>query len=209
MMRTSYFPESHIVAGDVSYQPPQSGFITRSYIEYIRSTASAMRHPALIFVLENQSQIEQKTNKFGMDFADVCQDICLIFLERASSFDASRGTFKSYIFGHLDKLLRRKSFGVLKFAVSLDEDGEKADRMRTQVESVSMVEADEAITCQKHFTAPGQERLEASAQIISGKSASELAAERGVTKRRINQILKEVREEAAVQFDLEFSKEPK
>ncbi|SFB27800.1 Sigma-70 region 2 [Collimonas sp. OK607] len=168
-----------------------------------------MRQPALIFILENKKQIEQKAKKFGVDFDDVCQEICLIFIEKATNFDASRGAFKGFIFGHLDKLLRRKSIGALRFAASIDDSVEKSKMMRVQVESVAMTDADETRTYGRCLPAPGQERLEASAQIISGKSARELAVERGITTRRMNQILKNVREEAAVQFDLEFTKEQK
>lgn len=167
------------------------------------------QHPVLIFVLENQSQIHQKAIKYGVDVADVSQDVCLVFLEKISNFDPSCGSLRSYIFGHLDKLLHRQSFGALRFAVSLDDDGERAEIIRGQVESAATLDADETITYDKRSTAPGQESLEAIAEIISGKSANQLAVERGVSKRRINQILKKVRENATVQFDFEFTKESK
>lgn len=156
-------------------------------------------------MLENQNQIEQKANKFGLDFADVSQDVCLIFIEKASSFDASRGTFKSFIFGHLEKLLHRQTIGVLRFAVSLDDDNESV--MRRQVESHAVLEADDTDLIVKNDAVPGQQTLRDIADIISGKSLRELAADRGVSRRQMHNVLTNILEHAFVQSDLNFDDE--
>ncbi len=161
--------------------------------------------PILIFIFENRKQIQQKANKFNCDFADTCQDVCLIFLENISKFDSTRGTLKAFIFGHLEKMLRRQAIGPLRFALSLDDDdGERIQNVRERMESKFTDDNnDENI----RVAVPGANGLKAIAEAINARSARELGNDLGLTKRRINQMLSKIISESSAQFDFNFTNE--
>jgi hypothetical protein len=207
-MYISYLPASDGVSADLIRQC-QTGYPdTRLEHHIVRSFTYEHEHPALVFVRDNRRQIQSKAMKFGVEVDDVCQNVCLIFLEQISKFDSSRGSLRRYIFGHLEQMLHRQTFGPLRFSLSLDDVGGRGDIIRDQVELMSSSACLDPITRGNQVAAPGEAGLRTIAEIVSGKSSIELAASRGVTKRRVNQMLKEIRETAMVQFDFEFNGEP-
>lgn len=171
--------------------------------------SSSSQHQALVFIRENDGQIRQKAAKFCVDVDDVRQTVCLIFLESGHLFDESRGSLAAFVFGRLEKILARQAGGPLRFALSLDDDTQLGEALRAIVEAKALAVGgnDDVCTDSGDEAAPGAASLVAIADVISGKSALEFARKRGLTKRRINQILKRVRDDARTQFALDFAGE--
>lgn len=89
--------------------------------------------------------------------------------------------------------------------MSLDDDNESV--MRRQVESHAVMEPDEMDSSVRKDAVPGQQTLRDIANIISGKSLRELAADRGVSRRQMHNVLTNILEHASVQADLNFDDE--
>lgn len=163
---------------------------------------------ALKFIADNRRQVETKANACSMEIVDVTQNIHQIFLEKGPFYDPTRGGLREYIFGHLHHLLIRQTIGPLRYASSISDevieqyfhDGQEYSDI-TCFENIEM--------CDVNRKVPGHEKLSEIADLISGKSSAQLAALRKKSKRRMNQILAEIRQEALVQFDLKFMGEQK
>jgi DNA-directed RNA polymerase specialized sigma24 family protein len=166
------------------------------------------QHPALTFVSANAEQIRGKARKFGFEVEDFQQDVLLFILEHGHKYDGARGNFNAFVFGSLEKIMRHQVLGAHRYAVSLDTDDISGEFLRARLEDVATVSDEDALhVYSAKGIAPGAAQLVAIAQAISGMSALEFATARGVTKRRVNQILKRARDEARMQFALDFADE--
>lgn len=161
----------------------------------------------LTFLTEHKSQIERKAIKFGLDPDDFAQDVALFILEHGPRHDSSRASFAAFVFGSLEKKVKRKTVNVLRFAQSIDQDFCYSINARCAVESViaeNACPADRSNDQTVQNSVPGAANLLAIADVVSGMSAREIAKRSKRSKRRVNQILKKMRDEARTQFALNF-----
>ena len=160
--------------------------------------------PVIIFIDRNYKQISQKAAKYGIDVEDAIQSVCVIFLEKLSKYDSTQGTLEGYVFGYFEKLLKRQCVNPIHFSVSLDEAKDELYFFHYGIQQASTVDEDDLETLLSTSMVPGSEGLMEVADLVSGKSAIQLADKYGISKRRINQKLKSLRDGSKVQFDLPF-----
>lgn len=148
------------------------------------------------FLTKHKIQIGKIASQFCLNREDVQQEIALFILARGNEFDASKGTFEGFVFGHIRELLKRQTFGALRYAVSIDD--------RATCDVLDGLEADhEPDYCtEKRDDVPGIEKLISLAEVMSGKTAVDVAKRMTKTKRCINYKLARDREWAKVQFAL-------
>ncbi len=162
------------------------------------------QHPVFLFIFENRKQINQKANKFGCDVSDVFQEVCLIFIEKYSSFNSDRGSLKSFVFGNLEKVLMRQTIGPLRFAISIDDDSEQSKNILAEIEYNLIYDENNFDTENIKYMVPGGDCLKSISDEINGRSVKELASEFGLTPRRIRQVLNEIVRTSNVQFSFKF-----
>lgn len=166
-------------------------------------TAHESAQLSIDFPREHAEQINAKAAKYRMMRGDVSQELSRICLEQGPKYDPAKGTLPQFLFGHLDKTLRRQ-LGAHTFAVSLDRD-DLDESTRAYIEN-TIVPADDDNEAPHSFTLdqPGLAKIMSIAHFVSGKSSSDLARALGVTPRRVRQILQQLREEEAIsnQFEL-------
>jgi DNA-directed RNA polymerase specialized sigma24 family protein len=161
----------------------------------------------LDFIPKNKGQIKKKAAALGVDWQDYSQEIALFILERSEHFDARLGSFTAFVFGHVDKRLNRQKNDALYRAQSIDGDCCQSISARHAVESLTAEDAgseDSAVGQIVRNMAPGATTLLAVADVISGLSAQDVARKCKRTKRRVNQILHKMRDEAKTQFALDL-----
>lgn len=159
------------------------------------------------FLQEHAEQITTKAAKYTMPREDIVQEVSLIIIEKGSQFDSSKGTFRQFVFGHLEKRMRRQ-LGAHTFAVSLDRDDIIGNETRATIENLA-APTDHGESTQFDSDRPGIAKALSIAHFVSGKSSSELARLLGVTPRRVRQILQKLRDQHATanQFGFYFGEE--
>ncbi|MBX9900854.1 MAG: hypothetical protein K2Y28_08740 [Burkholderiaceae bacterium] len=154
------------------------------------------------FINCHQREIFNIARRHNDFFDDVCQDAYVLILEIGDQYDSRKGSFECYIFGHLNQLVRRKNFGPTRFAISIDADSEASKVAEKELTRISLENFTEATNGQERVA--GHATLDSVANAISARSSIELARSLKLTKRRINQILAKIKNDAASQFGLDF-----
>lgn len=160
---------------------------------------------ALTFILKHKTQIRQKANLHSwFDFNDYQNEVVVTILEKAHKFDPSLGSFSRFVFGHVEKRLRRVSDDALSRGFSIDDDSERGQFFRTQAESVVEDDSSNGELCvnQRSEMVPGAADLATIADAISGSSAAEWALHMGISKRAVNFKLARAKAQAKYQFSL-------
>ncbi|WP_449405924.1 hypothetical protein [Massilia phosphatilytica] len=170
-------------------------------------TPDELRQLAVTFPRAHAAQINAKAAKYGLSSEDVRQELSLICMEKGAEFDPSKGLLPQFLFGHLEKRLRRQ-LGAHTFAISLDRVDALDESTRALIENLTILaDNDSELACLSTPDQPGVAKILSVARFASGKSSSDLARLLGVTPRRIRQILQELREEQATSNQFELSLE--
>lgn len=158
---------------------------------------------AVTFSRKYAVQINGKAAKHRMPADDIAQEVSLIILEKGAAFDPAKGTLCQFVFGHLEKRMRRQ-LGAHTFAVSLDRDDSFGWNTRSLIENLAAPSEDDGEPVSVQSEKPGIAKALSIARFVSGKSSSELARPLGVTSRRARQMLQQLCEEHATsnQFEL-------
>jgi hypothetical protein len=159
------------------------------------------------FISDHEKQIRSKAAALCMDWQDYRQEIALFILERGHRYDPQRGSLAAFVFGHVDKRLSSRKSDALYHAQSIDGDSSHNISARYAVESLIVEDgcpSNRAIDQAVQGTVPGAANLLAIADTVSGMSAREIARKSKRTKRRVNQVLQKMRDEARTQFALNF-----
>lgn len=149
-----------------------------------------------VFLNKHKIQIGKIASQFCLTREDVQQEIALFIISRGNDFDAQKSTFEGFVFGHVRDLLKRQTFGALRYAVSID------DRATCDVLEGLEAQNEPDYVTEKVDDLPGIEKLISLAEVMSGKTAVEVAKKMTKTKRCINYKLARDREWAKVQFAL-------
>lgn len=152
------------------------------------------QYSAAGFIFKNKCQIRGKAQKLGIENEDANQDFALFILENGHKYDPTRGSFDAFVFGNMEKIMRRQTTDVLRYASSLDDQDDAGALLREQ--EVALIEEESCQPKSIFSNSPEAAVLLALADFISGKSISDISAIWGVTKRRVNQILKRARDDA-------------
>lgn len=110
-------------------------------------TPHELRQLAVTFPREHAAQIHAKSAKYGIPREDIRQELSLICLEKGAEFVSSKGSLPQFLFGHLDKRLRRQ-LGAHTFALSLDCDDLLDECTRALIDNLSVPANDD-------WTSPG------------------------------------------------------
>jgi hypothetical protein len=166
-------------------------------------TPQELAQLAITFPRAHAAQISAKSAKYGVPREDVRQEASLICWEQGPKYDPAKGTLPQFIFGHLDKRLRRQ-LGAHTFAVSLDREDILDDGTRTLFENMAAPTGEDSEPYSSVSNQPGAAKILSIARFASGKSSSDLARLLRVTPRRVRQILQQLREDrmASNQFEL-------
>jgi hypothetical protein len=170
-------------------------------------TPDELRQLAVTFPRAHAAQINAKAAKYSLSREDVRQELSLICMEKGPEFDPSKGTLSQFLFGHLDKRLRRQ-LGAHTFAISLDRVDVLEESTRAFIENLSVpADDDSEPACPSTLDQPGAAKILSVAKFASDKSSSDLARLLKVTPRRIRRILQELREEQVTSNQFELSLE--
>lgn len=166
-------------------------------------TPSELAQLAITFPRTHAVQISTKAARYGVPRDDVSQEVSLIIWEMGAAFDPAKGTFCQFVFGHVEKRLRRQ-LGAHTFAISLDRDDTLGGDTRSLIENLAAPAEYEEETAPASSDTPAITKALAIARFVSGKSSSDLARPLGVTPRRVRQMLQQLRDEHAAsnQFEL-------
>jgi hypothetical protein len=166
-------------------------------------TPTEVAQLAVTFPRTYAAQINTKAAKHRTPADDIAQEVSEIILDRGAAFDPAKGTLCQFVFGHLEKRMRRQ-LGALTFAVSLDRDDTFGWNARGLIENLAAPSEDDDEPVPVDSDKPGIAKALSVARFVSGKSSSELARLIGVTPRRARQMLQQLREEHATsdQFEL-------
>lgn len=169
----------------------------------MRFTPTELAQLAITFPQTHAVQISIKAARYDVPRDDASQEASSIIWEMGPVFDPAKGTFCQFVFGHLDKRLRRQ-LGAHTFAISLDGDDSLGEDTRSLIENLEAPAEYEEETARLSSDAFATTKALAIARFVSGKSSSDLARLLGVTPRRVRQMLQQLREEhvASNQFEL-------
>jgi hypothetical protein len=157
----------------------------------MRFTTSEIDQLAITFVQEHADQIVAKAASYKEPIADVRQDLIVIILELSEKYDPSKGTLEQFFFGHFEKR-RRRIICAHKFAISLDQHGDDAERARAYVESLPAEYNENHNEHASALNGREEEMVNLILDRISGKSTVEISHMLGVTPRRVRQIFQEL-----------------
>lgn len=161
----------------------------------------------VFFVTQHSAQIRKKAAALLTDPRDYAQEVALFIIERQHEYDPKRGVFAAFVFGHVDKKYTRQKSDALHHAQSIDKDDTKNGNLRRKIEAVTTDDEDPPANSLKpapQHKVPGAANLRDVADAVSGMSAREIAKRSKRSKRRVNQILKKMRDEAKTQYALNF-----
>jgi len=166
-------------------------------------TPTEVAQLAMSFPRAHAAQINTKAAKYRTPAEDIAQEVSEIILAKGPTFNPLKGTLCQFVFGHLEKRMRRQ-LGAHTFAVSLDRDDSFGWNARSLIEKLAAPSQDDDEPVPVESSKPGIAKALSIARFVSGKSSSELARLIGVTPRRARQILQQLREEHAKsnQFEL-------
>ena len=158
---------------------------------------------AVSFPSEHAGQIIGKAVRHGEHPDDIRQEVRLVILEVGFKYDAAIGSFCQFVFGHLEKRLRRRN-SADRFAISLDHSDNL--EMREFIESIPAPSQDDHEDDIMDRKFPYSTAILSIANFTSGKSTAEIAANLGVTPRRVRQILQKLGDQAvgSTQFGFAF-----
>lgn len=153
----------------------------------------------LEFWHKHKAQIERTAYKFGVPADDVKQEIALFIIARSSEYVESQTGFAGFVFGHIKTYLKSQTKGVMKFAVSINDE-----EIHLQIEAIEQEdkEVDYFNLPSEAATVPGTIGLLSLASAIGTQTALEIGLKLGKTKRRINQILAAARAQSVYQYSL-------
>lgn len=158
------------------------------------------------FVRRNSAQIRSKARFFRVEQGEIESSLFILVAERLDKFDATKGSAEAFFFGRLHARFAAYASDVCSRAKSIDDGSETGVAFRTQVEYWISSQQNETCFTNKNGTrtAAGAADLISLADSASGKSAAQIADELGITRRRVNQILKKARDASSHQFGLPF-----
>lgn len=159
----------------------------------------------LNFILIHKIQFRQKASRHAwIDFYDYQNEVVLVILEKEHKFDPSRGSFAGFVFGHVEKRLRRYKDDALSRSSSMDDDSDRGVFFRSHAESMFAVDLSTKEICAYQTTevVPGAGDLASIADAISGMNASEIGLRMGIGKRAVNMKLARAKADAKRQSSL-------
>lgn len=155
-------------------------------------THDQIAHRAVVFPQEHLLQIIAKSAQYHIPQEDICQDVSLIIIEKAASFEPEKGTFPQFVFGHWEKR-RLSQTGAHTYAISLDRDDATGEAARDFIQTVTDLDLDDSHASRMH-SQTYEAKILAIADQLSGKSSAEFAQSRGVTPRYVRRALQTLRE---------------
>lgn len=157
--------------------------------------ASSFPHAFLIDYGDDVlSQIKRKAKSLCIDFDEAMNIAWIVHQEKLPRYDASVGGLQNYLWGHLNAALKRTGGALYGLTVSLDDDSDLANQL---IETLQAEEPEpSAIPLDPYNLAipndPVLIKLLADTEAFSGKTTSEIAAERGCSRRNVNYQLKKL-----------------
>lgn len=159
----------------------------------------------LSFISIHNTQIRHQVARHAwLEFGDYQNEVALCIIEKGHKFDPLRGSFSNFIFGHVEKRLRWIFDDALSHSNSIDDDSDRGLLFRARAESVVAVrsEEDQILAIRVSEVVPGAVDLAMIADAISGLSAEDASQKMKISKRRVNQLLVQAKEEAKQQYSL-------
>lgn len=177
----------------------------------VSSFRSQSTTDVLNFILIHKTQIRRQVARHAwLEFGDYQNEIALCVIEKGHKFDPSRGSFEHFVFGHVEKRLRRIFDDALSHSNSIDDDSDCGLLFRASAESVTVADASDGGICANQATevVPGAGDLASLANAISTLSAAEIGLRMGITKRAVNMKLARAKASAKHQCSLfDFDRE--
>lgn len=151
------------------------------------------------FIKKHKSQIRQKSYKFSLHREEIENTIFIFIRHNWHKYDPTRGSFEAFIFSSIERMWRYSND-------ALDRTQNVSDVFfdaRCEIVAQDLI-SDSYIDPEGIEPVPGGPNLLSIAIALAGKNSREIAAEMKISKRRANQILKKIRDDAKNQFGLNF-----
>jgi hypothetical protein len=158
------------------------------------------------FAAQNRGQMRAKSRQFKMELDEIVSCLFVLVSDRLDDFDPSKGSAEAFFFGLLHAQQTRYLRDACSNAMTLDDESPAGLAFSEAVSyTISTASNEPCFTNTSRAGRPvGTSSLLALADAASGKSARQIGNDLKVSRRRINQILKQKREEAAVQRSFDF-----
>jgi hypothetical protein len=158
------------------------------------------------FCERNPSQIRSKSRLFRIEEDEIKSSLFILISERLDEFDSMKGRAEAFFFGILHARLVANASDICCRASTIDDDSEAGVAFKNNVEYWTATQNNEICFTNTNGIriAAGISDLISLADAASGKSATQIASEMRITRRRVNQILKRKRDAAASQCGFDF-----
>jgi hypothetical protein len=158
------------------------------------------------FTARNRAQVRAKARQFKMELDEIISSLFVLVSDRLDDFDPSKGSAEAFFFGLLHAQQTRYFRDACCNAMTLDDESPAGLAFSEAVSyTISTASNEPCFTNTSRAGRPvGTSSLLALADAVSGKSARQIGNDLKVSRRRINQILKQKREEATVQSSFDF-----
>lgn len=157
----------------------------------------------LNFCDEYYGQINRKSRRFKLEIDEIKSELAVTYQLKIHLFDPEKGTLAAFLFGHLEKQLKRRLTDALSYSISIDDPSEQGLAFRAHVEAIAHrnLQDNENENLFSSTNADNKHEFAEAisiARAISGKSSAEIAEKLGVSRRRVNQILARIRSQKQI-----------
>jgi len=158
------------------------------------------------FTARNRGQMRAKSRQFKVELDEIFSSLFVLVSDRLDDFDSSTGSAEAFFFGLLHAQQTRYLRDACSNATTLDDESPSGLAFREAVSyAISTASSEPCFTNTNGVRQPaGISSLLSLADAASGKSARQIGNDLKVSRRRINQILKQKREESTVQHSFDF-----
>lgn len=164
----------------------------------------------LDFYRDNYLQIKLKAKYYNLSIDDIKGELAHIYYEKGKLFNKRKRSLAAFLFGHLEKKLRRRFNDALYYAVSIDDNSESGKLLRETIESTknsSIIDDKNSFgnfEINSSSVVVGASNLASLADAVSGKSTAEIGKEMRLSRRRVNQLILQYQQQAKVQSSFDF-----
>ena len=151
------------------------------------------------FITRNKVQIAQKSRTyFWLCAGDYENEIAKFILEKSSEYDPAKGSPEKFVFGNIEKRLRRGKINPLSYPLSLDSNCEESLALRNAMEEHQLPFAEviyDRHEAEEQSMTPSKHAVLEIANAISGLDIDDIAALLALSARRVRQLINKMMED--------------
>lgn len=147
------------------------------------------------FIERNKAQIAMKSRAyFWMSAMDLENEIAVFLLQKGNQYDPARGSPEEFVFGSVEKMLRRGKTDPLSYPQSIDSECREGLALRNALEENQLPFAEvihDGDEPEKQSMTPSKHAALEIANAVSGLDNHDIAKRLSVGTRRVRQLINE------------------